>query len=134
MPTITICGSMRFFEDIERLKRDVEQNGFTVFTPIKEGSGVDYAQLTKQQQAEVKQRYIDQHIEKIKQSDAILVANYTKGDKKDYIGANTFLEMAFAYILQKPIFILNDIPEQENTVEIAGLKPRVLNGDLSSLR
>jgi len=52
---------------------------------------------------------------------------------KNYIGANTFLEMAFAYILKKPIFILNNIPEQPNTVEIEGLKPILLNGNLNAL-
>ena len=81
----------------------------------------------------MKQNFIDRHIDKIKQSDAILLANYTKNEIKDYIGANTFLEMAFAYVLGKSIFILNGIPEQSNTVEIEGLKPVILNGNLNSI-
>ena len=83
---------------------------------------------------DMKQSFIDKHIEKIKKSDAILLANYTKNEIIDYIGANTFLEMAFAYILKKNIFILNTIPNQSNTVEIVGLKPIVLNGNLNLLK
>lgn len=34
--------------------------------------------------------------------------------------------MGFAYTLEKKIFILNDIPEQDNKVEIMSLRPIVL--------
>jgi len=133
MKTITICGSMKFFTEIEQLKKELENLGFKVFTPSEEGTGTDYSKLSKQEQADMKQDFIDRHIDKIRKSDAILLANYTKNEVKDYIGANTFLEMAFAYILNKSIFILNSIPEQPNTAEIEGLKPIVLNGNLNSL-
>ena len=133
MKTITICGSMQFFTEIEQLKKELENLDFKVFTPSEEGTGTDYSKLSKQEQADMKQDFIDRHIDKIRKSDAILIANYTKNEVKDYIGANTFLEMAFTYILNKSIFILNSIPEQTNTVEIEGLKPIVLNGKLNSL-
>jgi len=133
MKTITICGSMRFFSKIEQLKKELENLGFKVFIPSEEGMDIDYSKLSKQEQADMKQDFIDKHIEKIKKSDAILLANYTKNDVENYIGANTFLEMAFAYLLKKPIFILNNIPEQSNTVEIEWLKPILLNGNINSL-
>lgn len=133
MKTITICGSMKFFTEIKQLKKELENLGFQVFTPSEEGTGTDYSKLSKQEQADMKQGVIDRHIDKIRKSDAILLANYTKNEVKDYIGANTFLEMAFAYILKKSIFILNGIPEQPNTIEIEGLQPIVLNGNLNSL-
>lgn len=124
---------MKFFAEIERLKKELENLGFKVFAPSEEGTGTDYSKLSKQEQANLKQDFIDKHIDKIKESDAILLANYAKNDIKDYIGANTFLEMAFAYILKKPIFILHGVPEQPNTVEIEGLKPIPLEGNLNSL-
>ena len=133
MKTITICGSMKFFSEITQLKKELENLGFTVFTPNEEGSSTDYLKLNKKEQADLKQGFIDAHIDKITKSDAILIANYTKGEMKDYIGANTFLEMAFAYILKKKIFLVNSIPEQQNTVEIEGLKSIPLNGDLNFL-
>ena len=133
MKTITICGSIRFFNEMLELKKRLEAQGFRVFTPSEEGTSKDYSKLSRKEQADVKQVFIDKHIEKIKQSDSILIANYTKGEVKDYIGANSFLEMAFAYLLKKNIFILNSIPEQSNTLEIEGLKPIVLNGDLGKI-
>lgn len=129
--SITICGSMDFFTEIEQLKEELGNLGFAVLTPDKEGTSIDYSRLSKQEQINLKQNFIDKHIEKIRRSDSILVANYTKNGIKNYIGANTFLEMAFAYILKKKIFILNDIPTQSNTLEIEGLKPVVLKRDLS---
>lgn len=124
---------MLFFREIEQLKKELEDMGYIVFTPSPEGTGIDYSKLSEQEQVEMKKHFIDAHIEKIKESDAILLANYDKKEMTNYIGANTFLEMAFAYILKKKIFILQDIPDQPNTVEIAGLLPIVLKGDLREL-
>ena len=124
---------MRFFDKIVLLKKDLENLGFEVFTPEEEGTETDYTKLAPKEQSDIKQNFIDEHIAKIKQSDSILVANYDKNGLESYIGANTFLEMAFAYILGKKIFLLNKIPGQPNSIEIAGLKPIALNTNLNSL-
>ena len=121
---------MKFFSKIELLQDELEKNGFTVFAPEADETGVDYSKLSKHEQTDVKKNFIDNHIEKIQKSDAILIANYTKNGITNYIGANTFLEMGFAYILKKKIFLLNEIPEQQNTVEIEALRPILLNGNL----
>lgn len=131
--TITICGSIRFIQEIEDLKSVLEQKGFIVFTPTKEGTDKDYSSMSREESADLKQFFIDKHLDRIKKSDAVLIANYTKGNKEDYIGANTFLEIGFAYVLEKRIFILNNIPEQSNTTEIEGMKPVVLKRDLALL-
>ena len=124
---------MLFFPQIEQLKEVLKAKGFIVFTPSPEGTGVDYSKLSKQEQVDMKKHFIDKHIAKIRESDAILLANYDKNEMKNYIGANTFLEMAFAYILNKKIFLLQAIPDQPNAVEIAGLRPIVLENDLGLL-
>ncbi len=131
---ITICGSMRFFAQIAQLQKELEDLGFEVFVPNSEGLGVDYEKLSIRAQIDLKNNFINAHIEKIKKSDAVLIANYDKGDTANYIGANTFLELAFAYILRKKIFVLNDIPGQSNSLEISALKPIVLGSDLNKLR
>ncbi len=107
--------------------------GFIVHLPAEDETAIDDIALNKQELINMKQGYIDQHIDKIKASDAILIANYSLNDKEDYIGANTFLEMGFAYLLKTPIFILNSIPNQSNSIEIEGLKPLVLNCNLNGL-
>ena len=50
-----------------------------------------------------------------------------------YIGANTFLELGFAYLLEKPIYLLHQIPDQPNQVEIMGLGPIVLAGNVDGI-
>jgi hypothetical protein len=63
----------------------------------------------------------------------VLVTNFDKPHHQNYIGPNTFLEMGFAYIQNKPIFILNSMPNQDNTIEMKGLTPIVLNGELKHI-
>jgi len=60
--------------------------------------------------------------------------NYDKRGIKNYIGGNSFLEMGFAHILQKKIFLLNGIPEIIYSDEIKAMQPTVLNGDLSKIK
>jgi len=41
-----------------------------------------------------------------------------------------FLEIAFAYVLNKKIFLLNPIPELAYTDEIIAMQPIIINNDL----
>ncbi len=134
MQTITICGSMKFITEIKQLRIKLEEAGFKVLSPHDHESDSGYSQLNEQERADRKNFFIDEHIDKIKCSDATLVANYTKNDVGNYIGANTFMEMAFAYILGKKIFILNTLPEQENKDEIRGVHPIILNGEIGKVK
>lgn len=122
---------MQFIDKIGKLKTSLKNMGFKVYTPAKEEGGTGYSRLKAKDQIELKQGFIDDHIAKIKKSDAVLIANYTKNGIVDYIGANTFLEIGFAYILKKKIFILNSISEQPNNSEIKALKPITLKGNLN---
>jgi len=54
---------------------------------------------------------VRKHIDKIRESDAVLVCNYDKNGIANYIGANTFIEIAAAHYLRKPIFLLNPLPD-----------------------
>ncbi len=69
----------------------------------------------------------------IKKSDAILVVNVEKNGIKNYIGGNTFLEMGFAYILNKKIYLLNSIPKLSYADEIKAMHPIILNNDLNKI-
>ena len=42
--------------------------------------------------------------------------------------------MAFAYILNKKIFLLNGVPKMSYSDEIYATKPIILNGDLSQIK
>ena len=69
----------------------------------------------------------------IQNSDAVLVLNFDKNGIKNYIGGNTFLEMGFAYVLNKPIYLVNPIPDMIYTDEIKAMQPKILNGDLGKI-
>lgn len=91
---------------------------------------VDYAVLPKAMRAPTKSILIHAHVDKINVSDAVLIYNISLDDRENYIGANTFLEMGFAFAFGKKIYLLNDIPNQPNTDEIAGMLPICLKGHL----
>ncbi len=76
---------------------------------------------------------IKRHFHLIKNSDAILVLNVDKDGVKNYIGGNTFLEMGFAYILDKKIFLLNEIPDISYQDEVKAMQPIIINGDFRKI-
>ncbi len=109
--------------------------GHVVLMPIKV-DGVDYwsGDNSGRVVAKGKLRLIDEHMDKIEKSDAILVVNITKGDIKNYIGANTFLEIGFAHYRGRKIYSLNPLPDQPYIKdEIETINPVVLSGDLTQI-
>jgi hypothetical protein len=77
---------------------------------------------------------INMHWHKILKCDCILVANYEKKGIPGYVGGNTFLEMGFAFVTGKPIFMLNPLPEMGYSSEMQGMQPIVINGDLRMIK
>jgi len=78
--------------------------------------------------------YIKWHYDAIFNSDAILVLNFDKRGIKNYIGGNTLMEIGFAYVNDKKIFLLNPIPEDVPYVdEIKAMVDNILNDDLSKI-
>jgi hypothetical protein len=60
--------------------------------------------------------------------------NHDKNGISNYIGGNSFLEMGFAYVQNKKIFLLNGIPDIALIrQEIEAMTPIVLDGDLSKI-
>jgi hypothetical protein len=89
----------------------------------------DHAQL------KIENDYIRYHYNKIVKSDAVLVLNFDKNNIKNYIGANTFLEIGFAHVHNKKIFFLNDAPDQKYiNDEVGAVEPIVINNDLSLIK
>lgn len=132
---ITICGSMKFADQMVELQKQLENNGHAVFMPIKE-AGLDYWSTERSAHIDIKKvnNLIGKHMDKIEQSDAILVANYTKGDIANYIGANTFIEMGFAQYRGKQIFVLHPLPDQEYIKdELLSFDAIILDSDVGKI-
>ena len=70
----------------------------------------------------------------INESDAILVLNYTRRGIENYIGGNAFLEMGFAHVLHKQIYLVNPIPQVDlYRTEIEAMRPIIIGEDWSKL-
>jgi len=77
---------------------------------------------------------IRKFFEKIKISDAILVLNYDRRGISNYIGGNTLMELGFAHVLEKKIFLMNPIPDIEYyRSEIEAVRPVIIYGDLTKI-
>lgn len=133
---IVICGSIKFYDDMLKAQKGLEKLGHIVLMPTK-AKGVDYWAEDNKVRVEAKKKFefIGEHLDKIKQSDAILVVNITKEEIENYIGANAFLEMGFAYYRKKKIYTLNPLPDQPYIIdELLTFDPVVLNGKLDAIK
>lgn len=111
---IVVCGSMIHYEKMVDIKNQLVGMGHKVVLPspgkshhlraIHNNKYVDTYRLKK------KYNYIYNHYKHIRRADCILITNWDKGEVKNYIGGNAFLEMGFAHILGKPVYVLNEIP------------------------
>lgn len=145
---IVICASVVFSDKIIEIEEVLKKQGHTVDIPfitkmIKEKQ-ISFEQYKKDKEAtgDIKYReaYQDQ-VDMIKRyytliggSDAILVLNYTKNDVENYIGGSVLMEMGFAYVQDKKIYLLNPIPTMSYSDELKDTKPIILNGDLSKVK
>lgn len=134
---IVICASVAFSKEIVETKDELVKLGHEVVIPenVEEYAAGKRKPETWQELAErkIEGDLIRGYFEEIKNSDAVLILNYDKNGTRNYIGGNSFLEMGFAHVLQKPIYILNPIPEMAYRDEIAAMKPNILDGDLSGI-
>ena len=78
--------------------------------------------------------YIKVHCQHILESDAILFVNAEKNGRKNYIGGNVLIEMGQAYVNNKKIFLLYDLPRDSAYIdEIESMDPICLQGDLKNI-
>ncbi|MGE5425645.1 MAG: hypothetical protein ACM3PZ_01035 [Bacillota bacterium] len=149
---ITVCGSIAFYQDMERLKEVLEARGHEVFIPllsngvpaeigggkvlnfvkyVDDNGGID-AFPPGHELWNLKESAIHDHFDKIEWCDAIIVSNHEKKGISGYIGGNTLIEIGVAFFLKKQIYILNPISsELSYRKEIYGMKPTLINGDLN---
>ena len=144
---ITICGSIAFYDEMTKVKNDLEKKGHEIKLPpveVKDENGKmipvkKYYELRKKAKDterwiwERKQEAMMSHFGKVEWADAILVLNHEKNGIKGYIGANTLIEMGLALWLKKKIYLFNEVPEISYKEEILGMKPSLLNGNLKIL-
>jgi hypothetical protein len=147
---ITICGSINFALEMIKIKGDLEKKDHQVNIPyfVKKIRNGEYSYEEyineKKEVGDINIRnsenrdFIKGHWDLIKDSDAILVFNLSKNGIKGYIGGSSLMEMGFAYILDKKIFLLNKIPKKSKIMhyidEILDMKPIVIDKDLNKIK
>lgn len=121
--TVVLCGSTKVLKDIMSTKRKLEELGYLVLIPEECIKGLPKKIASK--------AHFNRIIEP--QNKIILVVNATKNDIKNYIGPNSFAEIAMAFQFDKDIYILNDIYEPYQD-ELLGWGVKPLFGDLSLIK
>jgi hypothetical protein len=129
---VTVCGSMAHKAKWLQVVEILRARGLIVATPDL-SENTDWSSLSDTQIVKRKGWLIRRHLANIASTKTVLICNYKKNDTENYIGSNSFLEMGAAFIYGKPLYVLNNIPEQDNREEILALEPIVLNGNLDDL-
>ena len=132
---VCICCSLSFTNEVLEIAKKLEALGHEVLLP----NSVINRAIEKPDfdpvKAKVATNAVKNHLDKVKACDAVLVCNYDKKGVKNYIGANTFIEIAGAHYFDKPIYALNALPEQEYiSDELLSFDIKVINGDLAKIR
>lgn len=139
---IVICGSSTFKEKMLEYADKLEKLGHE---PIVHPDYRAFVNGEKQEiwnqvtngehyKAKKEQGYIKWYYNEVYNSDAILVLNFDKKNIKNYIGGNTLMEMGFAYVNNKKVFLLNDVPTEVSYFdEIMAMYDVILNDDLTKI-
>ncbi len=141
--TITICASASFYQHVGQVQDELKAMGYDVLVPqmatTMRGSGdYDVAKVKtwylNPKDYVTKKKLMDDHFDKIKQADAVLVVNDEKRGIKGYIGSNVLMEITAAYLHGKQVYILNDVlPDAHAYEEIKGIGARMLGGQIANI-
>lgn len=141
---ITICASISSTPKIKEIFEKLIEMGIEVKIPYTSKRIIKGEVLLEDYLREVNENgdkkfrdntdVIKEHYEFIKESDAILVINTDKNGIQNYIGGNVLMEIGFAYVLGKKIFLFNPIPEIGYKDEILAMQPIVLNGNIENIK
>ena len=140
MKSVIICGSIfAAAETILDIKKKLEKKGLKVEIPwgVKRYEANNFVHTREDESAKLKkeQDLIRRYFKLMRNYDAVLVMNTQKHGIPGYIGGNTFLEMGFAHVLNKPLYVFNPLPSKcPYLSEIEAMDPIVINGDLDKLK
>ena len=123
MKNIILCGSMKVKDKILEIAETLEKNGYNVLIPRECFEDLDKALASRI------------HFDKICDSnnEIVLVVNATKNGIDNYIGPNSFAEIAFGFYFNKRVYLSNDIYEPYKD-ELEGWKVIPLKGNLDLIK
>ena len=122
MKNIVLCGSMKVKDKIVELGKTLENNGYNVLLPIECMQGLDKIIASRAHT----DRVVDPN------NEIILIVNEPKNGIDNYIGPNSFAEIAFGFYFKKRVYLLNDIYEPFKD-ELLGWGVTPLKGDINKI-
>jgi len=135
---IAICSSMSFVDDMVKIKDYLVYRGHEVVLPrnteLYANGSLIFESRVESAENKLDHDLIKNYFKEIQNSNAALIVNKTKNNIENYVGGNTLMEMGFAYVLDKKIFLLNPIPAMSYTAEIEAMSPVVINGYLNLIK
>ncbi len=122
MKNIVLCGSMKVKDKIIEVEQLLKEKGYNVLLPKECMEGLPKVIASRA------------HFDRIvhPENDTILIVNATKNNIENYIGPNSFAEIAFAFYYHKNILLLNEFYEPYLD-ELEGWGVKELHGTLDNI-
>lgn len=123
MKNVVICGSMKVKDSIVTISEELKKRGYNVLLPIECMEGKDKIIASRA------------HFDRICNPDneIVLIVNADKNGISNYIGPNSFAEIAFGFYHKKRVYLLNDIYDPYSD-ELIGWKVIPLKGNLDLIK
>ena len=120
---IVLCGSKKFIPKIFEISEKLQKMGFETVIPQ------EFIHDMPKKEASLR------HFSEIDKNDvsALLIVNEDKNGISNYIGANSFAEIAFGFYYGKKVYLLNDIYEPY-VEELVAWEVIPLHGDLNKIK
>lgn len=133
LQNIVICGSMMFYDEMVKIRQELDSMGIYTILPREEHEMVSLFNET--QFLEFKKSVSRTYLKKIRDKNTVgvLIYNAEKNGIPNYIGANTLVELAMAFTWNRKIFLYNDIylPLKD---ELQAWECICLNGNLNKIK
>jgi len=142
--TIVICSSAAFYKQVNDVAEQLNRSGYEDVVVQKTANAMKLAnnydvssyKTWKKDDTDYDKKadFMRTHFDSISEGDAILVINNEKNGIANYIGPNVLMEMSLAWYLNKPIYLLNPLPENSPyEEELKGMFPIILDGNLTDI-
>ena len=131
---LTWQGLDYFYDELNKMGHEAIIHPY--YEKLAKGEMPELMHRIETEHDKVKKEYdfIRWYYNSIVNSDVILVLNFDKNGIKNYIGGNTLIEIGFAHVHHKKIFLLNPVPDISYKDEILAMYTAILDGDLRKIK
>ena len=137
---IAIIGSMKFVEDMVKIKKQLHEMGHDALVPIGTDPFLKDKTLSDNLDEDLEfcitHDIMRKNFQQVADCDAVLVLNYKRNGIEGYIGVSALMEMGVAHYLKKKIFLINHTPDYKDARwahEVAIMQPTIIKGDLTKI-